>query len=121
MKYYNPDSWAANGPDAITRVVSELCHTPWTEQMTYERCGFQIYHMTYFYGITWYFFNEAFETDPEKIEKMMDILKRKNTTILHFQNNFSKDYLVPVINPVAYTILAEMYCPRIFQLSEIFF
>lgn len=89
--------------------------------MTRERCGFHIYHMTYFYGITWYAFQDAFDTNTEKIKKVLDILSHKNTTILHFQNNFSKDYLIEIRKPVAYSILAEIYCPKVYQCAEIYF
>lgn len=89
--------------------------------MTYERCGFQIYHTSFFYGIAWHFYKDSFDPSPVKIDKIMEILTRKNTTILHFNNNLSKNMKIEKDKPVAYTKLAQMYCPRVYETVNIYF
>lgn len=89
--------------------------------MTRENCGFQVYHMSYFYGLSWEFFYEAYDPRPEKIAKILGILSKVNTTVLHFNNNYSKDYKLDVQKPVAYTLMAQIYCPKVYKNVDKYF
>lgn len=119
--HYNASDWAATGPSGLTIVLWRLTGRKLTSEMTFENCGLQIYHMSYFYGIAWNFVKDAFSSNPELIDKIMAIASGKNTTILHFNNNYCKNIKIDINEPTAYSILAEQYCPNVFKLANPYF
>lgn len=113
---YNPFKWSANGPGAITSILGNICGTTTTKDMSREICdGFMIYHMSYFFGIEWWFHKDAFSTDMKNVNKILNIVMRENTTLVHLNNNLSHDIVIQVDDPTGYSTIASMYCPKVFH------
>lgn len=90
--------------------------------MNRHRCqGFEVYGISYFYSIPWQISQDAFNTSSTKINKIMEIVGRKNTYILHFSNKLTEEIKINVNKPVAYSIIAEKYCPKVYHVNKEFF
>lgn len=84
--------------------------------MNRDSCdGFMIYHSSYFFGIKWWQYKDAFDEDPKKLNTIFDILHRENTTLLHFSNYLSNNLTIKVGSSVGYGEVARMYCPKVYN------
>lgn len=116
---FNGNDWGNNGPGVITRVLQEICKTKSTLLMTKERCfGFHVYPQNKFYAIKWKNWEHFF------MEKHLnDVLNQtKNSIAIHVWNKHSAVKIIKKqeLN-VAYTKLAEQYCPRVYESSGEYF
>lgn len=118
MENFDGDAWGNNGPGCITRVLKKVCQTDLIREMTRRRCfGFNVYPAEAFYAVEWdewtYFFDEK---SKDKAMKLIE-----NSTIVHVWNKLSSMRRVKVGSQVAYGLLAEQYCPKVYAASGEYF
>lgn len=118
MENFDPYTWAVNGVRVISRVITKHCNATYTDDMTFDRCGFQVYDRSYFYAI---YHSDAFKTEPKIIDKCLETLRADHTAVFHFNNNVTKNHQLDIRKPTAYTIFAEKFCPKIFKLVDVVF
>lgn len=117
---YNPNHWSANGPILITNILQKICNTTKTSEMVRENCkGFHIYDASHFYAISYKIYTAALSKDPEKVKEMFALIE--NSTLAHMSNCFSAGNIVEVDTPVAYGILAELNCPKVYHKLQLLF
>jgi len=109
---FDGSDWGNNGPGVITRVLKTTCDTNLPLLMTRERChGFKVFPIKSFYAIGWqnwnYFFNEAY------LNKTLKMLN--DSIIIHVWNKHSSKISIKVGSNVAYGLLAEKYCPKVYS------
>lgn len=113
-KTYDPDAWAFNGPQLITRVLeNQVCHTN-IREMTPEKCrGFKVYPFKEFYPISYGFSSDPIH--PGMTEQVLE--KTKNASVVHFWNSHTKRRIITKSSttPTAYEVIAEKNCPKVFQ------
>ncbi len=119
MDNFSPTVWAWNGVRVLSETLQRHCNVTWPLEMTHERCGFKVYDHSFFIPIKVY--TDAFSTDQAKIEKVMKTLDYDDSTVYHFSNNASKNIKLAVSKPVAYTLLAQKFCPRVFANAKVLF
>ncbi|XP_053695406.1 lactosylceramide 4-alpha-galactosyltransferase [Sabethes cyaneus] len=115
---FNGQDWGNNGPGVITRVLKQVCGTNAPLMMTRERCRhFTVYPPEAFYAINFEDYLQFFE------ERWLDkaLATVNGSVVVHVWNKFSKDHPVRVGSQVAYGVLAEQYCPRVYKASGEFF
>lgn len=109
---FNGDDWGNNGPGVITRVLQRICETNKPELMTYDRCnGFTVYPPNEFYAIPWRKWSWFFK--PEHLHQTLELTK--NSLVVHVWNKHSIKSKVEVGSQVAYGIIAEKHCPKVYQ------
>ncbi|XP_058824632.1 lactosylceramide 4-alpha-galactosyltransferase [Topomyia yanbarensis] len=115
---FNGQSWGNNGPGVITRVFKRVCSTNAPLLMTRERCRhFTVFPPEAFYAINFEDYLQFFE--ERWLDQALTALNR--SVVAHVWNKFSRDHKVRVGSQVAYGVLAERYCPRVYQASGEFF
>ncbi|XP_065095251.1 lactosylceramide 4-alpha-galactosyltransferase-like [Ochlerotatus camptorhynchus] len=115
---FNGQDWGNNGPGVITRVLKRICSTKAPLMMTRERCRyFTVYPPEAFYAINFDDYLQFFE--ERWVDQALATLNRSIVT--HVWNKFSRDTKVRVGSRVAYGVLAEQYCPRVYKASGEFF
>lgn len=116
---FDGSDWGNNGPGVITRVMNDVCKTANIElMMDAKRCmGFHIMPREAFYAIPWkkweYFFEAQYLTET------LDLLR--DSYIAHVWNKHSKQRHVKVGANVAYGILAEKHCPKVYAAAGEYF
>ncbi|XP_035911245.1 lactosylceramide 4-alpha-galactosyltransferase-like [Anopheles stephensi] len=109
---FNGKDWGNNGPGVITRVLQKYCHTRSTVHMTRERCRhFTVYPISSFYAIGYEDFKQFFE--EQYLEQAL--LTLNQSIVVHVWNKFSKSHPVQVGSRVAYGVLAERHCPKVYR------
>uniref|UniRef100_A0A2M4BRX8 Putative lactosylceramide 4-alpha-galactosyltransferase n=1 Tax=Anopheles marajoara TaxID=58244 RepID=A0A2M4BRX8_9DIPT len=109
---FNGKDWGNNGPGVITRVLQKYCDARTTTHMTRERCRhFTVYPPTAFYAINFDDFKHFFE-EPY-LEPALAALNQ--SIVVHVWNKFSKSHPVVVGSRVAYGVLANQYCPKVYR------
>lgn len=94
--------------------MKNFCTKPEIEEMTRDNCkGFQVYDESYFYAVSNQQFYDAFNENPEKVKLIFKLIE--NSTLIHMSNTLSKSRSIKVGEAKAYGILAEMYCPRVYN------
>lgn len=94
--------------------MTKFCKKPGIADMTRENCkGFQVYGEREFYAISNMQVLEAFSENPEKVMNILKLIE--NSTLVHMSNTLSRDIPLRVGSAIAYPILAEMYCPRVYN------
>ncbi|KXJ71251.1 hypothetical protein RP20_CCG021053 [Aedes albopictus] len=115
---FNGQDWGNNGPGVITRVLKRICETQAPLMMTRERCRhFTVYPPEAFYAINFDDYLQFFE--ERWLEQALATVNR--SIVVHVWNKFSKDHKVRVGSRVAYGVLAEQFCPRVYKASGEFF
>ena len=77
-----------------------------------DRChGFKVYPINSFYAIGWQDWAHFFEAQYAS-ETMQNT---KDSIAVHVWNKHSKNKLIKVGSKVAYGLLAEKYCPRVYR------
>uniref|UniRef100_A0A182MJS3 Alpha 1,4-glycosyltransferase domain-containing protein n=1 Tax=Anopheles culicifacies TaxID=139723 RepID=A0A182MJS3_9DIPT len=108
---FNGKDWGNNGPGVVTRVLQKYCHTRSTVHMTRERCRhFTVYPIETFYAIQYEDFKQFFE--EQYLEQALVTLN--HSIVVHVWNKFSKSHPVRVGSRVAYGVLADKYCPKVY-------
>ncbi|XP_044733080.1 lactosylceramide 4-alpha-galactosyltransferase-like [Chrysoperla carnea] len=115
---YKPREWGANGPGVITRVLRRHCNADVTIKMTRENCkNFQVFPESAFYTINWKnwkaFFNE---TASEEIMKLLHKSK-----VIHVWNKFSHEKKITIGSKQPYGLIAEQFCPKVYEQSGSYF
>lgn len=119
---YNPENWSANGPQALTKAANKHCSTRIVNKMTRDVCnGFMIYPKSYFFGIDWWFYKEAFLEDDKKVRKILRIAMNNNTHLLHFNNNLSHGLVIFADKMTGYGLVADMFCPKVYSACNMYF
>uniref|UniRef100_A0A182QPW0 Alpha 1,4-glycosyltransferase domain-containing protein n=1 Tax=Anopheles farauti TaxID=69004 RepID=A0A182QPW0_9DIPT len=109
---FNGKDWGNNGPGVITRVLQKYCHTHSTVHMTRERCRhFTVYPISAFYAIGYEDYRQFFET--AYLDQALTTLN--HSIVVHVWNKFSKNHPVVVGSRVAYGVLADQYCPKVYR------
>lgn len=115
---FNGKDWGNNGPGVITRVLKRVCSTQAPLMMTRERCRhFTVYPPEAFYAINFDDYRQFFE------ERWLDqaLVTVNRSIVVHVWNKFSKNDKIQVGSRVAYGVLAEQFCPRVYKASGKFF
>ncbi|XP_052892304.1 lactosylceramide 4-alpha-galactosyltransferase-like [Anopheles moucheti] len=109
---FNGKDWGNNGPGVVTRVLQKYCHTRSTVHMTRERCRhFTVYPINAFYAIGYEDYKQFFEA--QYLEQALVTLNQ--SIVVHVWNKFSKTHPVQVGSRVAYGVLAEKHCPKVYR------
>lgn len=104
--------WGNNGPGVITRILQKLCDTKYARDMTPIRCnGFKVFPPSAFYPIGYKNWTKYFETSD--INETMEIIK--NSKAIHVWNKFSHERQIKVGSQVPYSIIAQKYCPKVYN------
>uniref|UniRef100_A0A1S4HCI6 Alpha 1,4-glycosyltransferase domain-containing protein n=1 Tax=Anopheles gambiae TaxID=7165 RepID=A0A1S4HCI6_ANOGA len=108
---FNGYQWAQNGPGVITRVLVKHCQTHSITNMT-RHCSqhFTVYPPSAFYAIAYGNYKNFFE-EPY-LKSVLDALNQ--SIVVHLWNKLSKDNPVWVGSRVAYGVLAERHCPKVY-------
>jgi lactosylceramide 4-alpha-galactosyltransferase len=123
MKEYNGNKWGNNGPHILSRVFHEHCKLPNNntskEDFRCDALDMQIYPISKAYAIRWApkSMNSLF--DPQKTEKVLKRLEESH--FVHFISSLTGKMKFTKNSTVAYRILAERSCPKIFEVSDINF
>ncbi|KAG5671304.1 hypothetical protein PVAND_001509 [Polypedilum vanderplanki] len=112
---WNPTEWGANGPIAITSVISRVCNTNSTSEMIkMGNCdGFYILPQEVCYPIPWPQWRSLFNFNKHLADKVMKMINSSMT--IHLWNNLSKRHKIDVNRDTAFNRIAQIYCPRVFQ------
>ncbi|XP_555205.2 lactosylceramide 4-alpha-galactosyltransferase [Anopheles gambiae] len=108
---FNGNDWVNNGPGVITRVLQEHCRTQSIAEMT-RHCSrhFTVYPSSVFYAIEYWNYELLFE--EQCLEEALVAFNR--SIVVHLWNKLSKDSPVRVGSRVAYGVLAERHCPKVY-------
>lgn len=86
--------------------------------MTRERCGhFTVHPPEAFYAINFDDYLQFFE--ERWLQRALTTVNQ--SVVVHVWNKFSKDHRVRVGSRVAYGVLAEQFCPRVYKASGEYF
>lgn len=118
IENFRGDVFINNGPGVITRVLQKICKTEIPSEMTSDRCdGFRVYQPSEFYAVSWEAWHNYFNRDSTKSTLAMT----KDSLAVHVWNKLSKDETIEVGSNVAYGIIAEKNCPRVYRASGKYF
>ncbi|XP_001654207.2 lactosylceramide 4-alpha-galactosyltransferase [Aedes aegypti] len=116
---FNGSVWAANGPAMVTRVMRKFCNVTNVWDMTRERCGgkMSILPPDTFFQVTYprhtWYFEEAHAS--EVMEKVAGHI------LTHLWNKLTGGIVLRKDSPVAYIILANVYCPNVINNCKEYF
>lgn len=112
LKKFDGNAWGNNGPGVITRVLQQMCHTNATNLMSPEQChNFHVLPVNQFNAISYQVWNFFF--DKNMTNEVMELTK--SSIGVHLWNKFSHQEIIRVGSNVAYELLAEKYCPMVYQ------
>lgn len=118
IENFRGDTWINNGPGVITRVLYKICKTKNPAEMTSDRCGgFRVYKPQEFYAVTWQDWYSYF--DGTSTKSTLNVTK--DSFAIHVWNKLSTNEIIEVGSNVAYGIIAEKNCPRVYRASGKFF
>ncbi|XP_075227809.1 lactosylceramide 4-alpha-galactosyltransferase-like [Lycorma delicatula] len=110
--WFDGKDWSSNGPILLTNALLEFCQVSEVVQVMKSRCnGFHLYPPSVFYPVhfsDWESFLD--EGESQRIMKQIE-----NSTIVHMWNRLSHDGYVSHGSNQAFSILADKYCPRVYQ------
>uniref|UniRef100_A0A9I3BD26 Alpha 1,4-glycosyltransferase domain-containing protein n=1 Tax=Anopheles coluzzii TaxID=1518534 RepID=A0A9I3BD26_ANOCL len=108
---FNGNEWINNGPGVITRVLQKHCHTQSIANMT-RHCSehFTVYPPSAFYAIEYQRYKHFFQ--EQYLEQALEALNQ--SIVVHLWNKLSKNNPVQVGSRVAYGVLAERHCPKVY-------
>lgn len=110
-RHFDGQSWGRNGPGVITRVLKQKCETNDTSMMTRERChGFLVLKPSSVYAVDYTEWKDFFDE-----RRTSHVLKVTNDSIaVHVWNKKSASKSIRVGSNIAYGLLANIYCPRVY-------
>lgn len=109
---FNGNLWGNNGPGVITRVLNEVCSTNNPLLMDRGRChGFKVFPIKAFYAIPWRKWN--YFTQPAYLNEALKLIN--DSFIVHVWNRFSITETIVVGDKVAYGVLANEFCPKVYS------
>ncbi|KAF4533307.1 hypothetical protein B566_EDAN004428 [Ephemera danica] len=111
---FRGDDWGSNGPGVITRVLQRRCATRRVNLMNRERCdGFLVMPPYAFYPVTWKKWKLYFD------EAHSDLTMRSlnQSYGIHVWNKFSITKQVRVGSKQPYGLVAQQFCPRVYDSS----
>lgn len=112
VRNFNGNIWNHNGPALLTRIISSWCQQELTENMTPDACfQFQVRPIDDFMPVHW--FSNGMYFEPESASATMMLLESSYTA--HFFSHMNKDRPIEKGSHVAYDLLAEKYCPRVYE------
>lgn len=116
---FDGSNWGNNGPGVITRVMQNICGTKNIQlMMDTKRCmGFNVYPINAFYAIPWRQWADFFE--PELLTQTM--ARTKDSYVAHIWNKHSIKRPIQVGTKCAYSLMAEMHCPRVYKAAGEYF
>lgn len=108
---YDGLSWGNNGPYLVTKVLQKLCNTTLSTEITHEHCNFQVLPIDNFYAIPYTVHRHFF--DPDTLD---DVLGRiKDSYLVHIWNKLNFDAPLRTGSAVAYGILADIHCNKVYR------
>ncbi|XP_074094401.1 lactosylceramide 4-alpha-galactosyltransferase isoform X2 [Cotesia typhae] len=111
-KNFRGDIWGNNGPGVITRTLQKICATKYARDMTSKRChGFTVYPPSAFYPIHYKMWKEYFDS-KNKTETLKVIDK---AYAIHVWNKLSHSEEIKVGSDVPYAVIANQYCPKVYN------
>lgn len=109
---FDGNDWGNNGPGVITRVLQSICHVTKPPEMSKDDClGFKVYPPTGFYAVPWPKWQMFF--DPKKLNKTLEMTKE--SIVIHVWNKHSIKRKLKVGSKVAYGLIAEKNCPKVYR------
>ncbi|XP_070507589.1 lactosylceramide 4-alpha-galactosyltransferase-like [Chironomus tepperi] len=121
---YNPNEWAANGPNMLTNAIRLFCEGTTLEKHRMTKCG----DFTTFssekcypieYGDYWMFYNS------KSYKNVTKILNETQPYFLHIWNkmlNFTQqEFKLTYSEPSSYVELGKKYCPQVIRTTEKYF
>ncbi|XP_034937294.1 lactosylceramide 4-alpha-galactosyltransferase-like isoform X2 [Chelonus insularis] len=117
-KNFRGDIWGNNGPGVITRILQRICAAKYAQDMTKARChGFNVYPPSTFYPIHYKKWKLYF--DAKKRNETLRMIEK--ALIIHVWNKLSQFETIRIGSDVPYAIIANQYCPKIFNNCSKFF
>lgn len=94
------------------RVLHKICKTKSSQAMTRAQCkGFKVYPPSDLYAIHWSRWQMFFEESA--LKKTLELTK--DSIAIHVWNKLSIERKVRVGSKVAYGVIAEKYCPKVYH------
>lgn len=111
---YNKDSWSGNGPEILSSIIHERCVTRNTANMTRQNCrGFKVLPPEQCYAI--HASDRDMFFDPRFVNDVMK--STENSFAIHFWNYLTRTKPLLTNSVAAYIVLAQQFCPRVFEAS----
>jgi lactosylceramide 4-alpha-galactosyltransferase len=115
---FRGDDWSSNGPGVITRVLQRRCNTSRVYQMTPERCdGFHVMPPFAFYPVHW----ENWKLYFDETNSDLTMRSIKQSYGIHVWNKFSINQQVRVGSKHPYGLVAQRFCPKVYESSGLIF
>lgn len=116
---YNPYKWAENGPNVLTRIIKSYCkgNVNISINATPNNCnGFRVYlkHAFYLISEEEHFFNE-------NSSSLVLLLVYELSKAIHFWNSRTFRYKVKKNSMQAYNLIAEEFCPKVYEHEDEYF
>ncbi|XP_055375747.1 lactosylceramide 4-alpha-galactosyltransferase [Condylostylus longicornis] len=116
--HFDGYDWGKNGPGVITRTLHEICKTKQIYLMTRSRCfNFNVFQNETFYAVPYTHWKYFFDSDY--LERTLEMTK--NSIAIHVWNRYSSDTPIIVGSNVAYGVIAEKFCPKVYKSSGKYF
>lgn len=113
-KVWNPEMWAAQGPQLITRVFRELCDTKFVTFMTEKRCH-GLKHISEDEILPIGFYQRHVFFDDDQLETGKKMLNDANAVAVHLWASRTRNTLVHKTSPNLLNYLGRTHCPKIFE------
>lgn len=108
---YNGQSWGNNGPHLVTKVLHKLCNTTLSSEISLEHCNFQVLPIDNFYAIPYTVHRHFF--DPNTLDDVLG--KVKDSYLVHIWNKLNFDAPLKTGSAVAYGLLADIHCNKVYN------
>lgn len=116
-KHYRANSFTGNGPDVVTGATRNFCGTKNISEMTEEKCqGMKVLDKILFLPI-WYTGHKLFFY-KRYAKKLADFVENNSYTA-HIFSRMNRHMRLEKGAEAAYFILAEKYCPVVYNTLEI--
>ncbi|XP_008548391.1 lactosylceramide 4-alpha-galactosyltransferase [Microplitis demolitor] len=114
---FRGDVWRNNGPDVITRILHKICQADNIANMIDNCHGFTIFSPWEFTPIYYDDWKKYFEVkDKDETLKLIN-----DSLAIHTWNKLSHSQPIKVGSPVPYGIIANQYCPKIYNNCGLWF
>lgn len=112
MDNYNPHQRNITGESLLTKLFTEICNATDLElTMPYQCKGFRIYNKHRFHVLNEDNWEIAFQLN--KADQFMELLQK--SAVVNIENTLTSDMYVNVKDNVGLNVLAQKYCPKIFE------
>ena len=110
---FDGQTWVANGPLALTKIMNDLCNVNHADNMSPEKClGIKVFPAAAFYKIPFRRWKDIF--DESKTNEIM--LSLNTSFVLHTWGRFSANQPILRHNRInAFLKVASLNCPVVYQ------